>query len=103
MTFYKSAHRVQNQVNHLLSWQDARLTLKALILSVMIFTLAWIVGDSLFCMIAFNSYMLLPIIEKKKPKLYEKIFTSLNNKVDLIIKTVPYITRIERQKKASIE
>ena len=94
---------MQHHVDHLLSWQDARFTLKALLLSVLIFTTAWIVGDALFCMLAANTCMLLPLIEKKKPKLYEKIVSTLNKYVDLIIKTIPFISRIERQKKAANE
>jgi hypothetical protein len=40
---------------------------------VVAFLFAWIVGDALFLMIATNIYMLLPLIEKYKPKQYEKL------------------------------
>lgn len=52
-------------------------------------------------MIAVNIYMLLPLIEKKKPKQYEQLNTIINKQIDGLITTIPYIGRIERQKKAA--
>lgn len=75
---YKSALRFQHHVEHIFSWQDARFTLKALLLSVVALIFAWIVGDALFLMITANIYMLLPLIEKKKPREYEKLNAVIN-------------------------
>ena len=78
MGIYKSTLRVQHHIEHIFSWQDAKLTLKALLLSVAAFLFAWIVGDALFLMIATNIYMVLPLLEKKKPKQYEKLNAIIN-------------------------
>jgi hypothetical protein len=75
---YKSALRAQHHIDYIFSWQDAKFTLKCLLLSVVVFLFAWIVGDALFLMIATNIYMLLPLIEKKKPSQYEKLNAIIN-------------------------
>jgi hypothetical protein len=92
---YKSSLRLQNQIDHLFSWQDARLTFKALLLTVAIFWGSWLFGDAWFLMLAFNVYMVIPFIEKKKPQLIEQVYAVINSKIDLIVTKVPFIKRIE--------
>ena len=92
---YKSSLRFQHQIDHLFSWQDARLTLKALLLTINIFIGAWLFGDAWFLMITTNVYFAIPLIEKKKPLLMEKISGIINSKLDLIVTKVPFIRRIE--------
>ena len=92
---YKSSLRFQNQIDHLFSWQDSRLTFKALLLTVAIFWGSWLFGDAWFLMIAFNVYMAVPLIEKKKPQLIEQANAVINSKIDLILTKVPFIKRIE--------
>jgi hypothetical protein len=50
-------------------------------------------------MIATNFYMAIPLIEKKKPQLMEKANTIINSNIDLIVTKVPFIKRVENQKK----
>ena len=96
---YKSSLRFQHQIDHIFSWQDARLTFKALTLTNVIFLGAWLFGDAWFIMIATNVYMAIPLIEKKKPQLMEKVNTIINSNIDLIVTKVPFIKRVENQKK----
>ncbi len=65
---YKTSMRLQHQVHHVFSWQDARLTLKVLITVVLTFISALILGDALFLMLAVDIWLLLPLIEKKMPQ-----------------------------------
>ena len=46
-------------------------------------------------MIAFNVYMAVTLIEKKKAQLIEQANAVINSKIDLILTKVPFIKRIE--------
>ena len=61
---------------------------------------AWIFGDGWFLMIAANICMLLPLIENKRAREYDKLNAIINKNIDKIIITISYIGRIEKQKKA---
>lgn len=78
------------------SWQDPRLTLKALIATVLTFVSALIVGDALFLMLAVNLWLLAPLIAKKKPQEIQKVQSLINANIDMIVKKVPFISRIEQ-------
>ena len=62
---------------------------------MVVFIGALTLGDAWFIMLATNVSMAMPLIEKKKPQLYEKINNIVNSNIELILKKVPFIKRVE--------
>ena len=89
---YNSSLRIQNTLNHLLSWKDPKSTAKyALSLNLIMFT-AWLLGDSLSLMLVFNICILYPLAYKKKKANLDSLFLSFDNILDKYLRLIPFVS-----------
>ena len=59
---YKNVLRLQHFANMILSWQDAHLTMRAILITSSVLVLSYILGDGVVLMLIANMLLLYPIL-----------------------------------------
>jgi hypothetical protein len=99
---YKASLRIQYFLGDLFSWQDAKLTVKAIILISVSMALSFLVGDALFLWLVADVCLLWPLIIKKKRAEVDRIMGLVNLKIDEVVSKLPFIKGVETKRRASI-
>ena len=90
---YNSSLRIQNTLDHLISWKDPKSTAKyALSLNLIMFT-AWLLGDSLCLMLIFNIFILYPLAYKKKKANLDSLSQYFDKTLDKYICLIPFVNK----------
>lgn len=63
--------------------------------------LTWFLSDSAALLIAVNAGMAYPLLKEKKGTEIDKIINMLNQKIDHIVEKIPFLMRLEKQRKGN--
>lgn len=99
---YKTSLRVQHIAYDILSWQDARLTVKVLVGACVSSVLACMLGDLLFIWLVINIALGYPFALQMKRAEIESIVKLLDSKIEEIVYKIPMIKGIENNRKSTM-
>lgn len=99
---YKTSLRVQHIVFDILSWQDARLTVKVLVGACLASVLACLCGDLVTIWLAINIALAYPLALQKKRSEIEGLVKLVDSKFEEFVYKIPLIKSIENKRKSTI-
>jgi hypothetical protein len=99
---YKTSLRVQHIAFDILSWQDARLTVKVLIGACVASVLSCILGDIVLLWLVINVALAYPLALQKKRAEIEGLVKLVDSKIEEIVYKIPMIKGIENKRKSTI-
>ena len=100
---YKTSLRFEYFLQDVFSWQDAKLTLKAMILTLNVFLISFFLGDSLFLWIVSNTVLLWPLAHRKFGKQIDQGLEQLNSKIDSAVYQIPFVKKLEQSRSKQLD
>lgn len=83
----------------LLSWKDARATVKAIILFSLTAVFGCMMGDAIFIMLAVNIALLWPLLYALKRNEIDAVFVKINTQIDMVVKKIPLLASLEKKRR----
>lgn len=97
---YKLALRYSYFISDLVSFQDAKLTVKFLLSAVGVFIVTMIISDAVFLLIVTNAIIAWPLAYEKKRAEIDRVTGLINLKLDEVISKIPFLMNLEGARKS---
>ena len=83
----------------LLSWKDARTTVKAIIAFSLTSVFGCLMGDAIFIMLTANIALLWPLVYALKRNEIDSVFVKINTQIDMVVKKIPLLASLEKKRR----
>lgn len=80
--------------------KNMKLTVKALLLSLLLFVFTFYLSDVLFFWLSANAFIAWPFLYNKKKSQIDDALAKLNNKIDHTINNIGFLMNIEKRAKS---